>query len=438
MQRLLVLGFLSLLLCSAGNTLGELCLSDNADTSQNLPVGLSVQPAAAAALFDGSYSDNHSLSMSDKQTMTVHFAEPIRLARAQVVYSYNNASIPPGKRHAQLLGYAHFIGTCSATRVTEFAKTALDSGVDCRWGRDGILASAGDSAVSLPWTQAVDTITINILPTAEAAQARVCEIYLWGMPERLMDAPATPINFTASEATYSAINLRWDALPAPTAYVRVRYRAQGTTAWAEQCFTTAPALLHWLRPNTTYEITADAMGVSAAGTPIVHRVALPHPLAVRRMGDLWGMNYFPSGGGAHQPLPDEPNTMRSMVTLMHAAGVRHVRWWWQSPSGAEMFAAAGMSLLPNILTYDATYATSAYYDQLAQRTGSWLVGEHNEPDLGPTSAEAFTKSRIPACKASRQYAASMQLCGPALGGELLGPGGDYLEQCYDAGLKDAL
>jgi hypothetical protein len=150
------------------------------------------------------------------------------------------------------------------------------------------------------------------------------------------------------------------------------------------------------------------------------------------------MNYFPSGGGAHQPLPDEPNTMRSMVTLMHAAGVRHVRWWWQSPSGAEMFAAAGMSLLPNILTYDATYATSAYYDQLTQRTGSWLVGEHNEPDLGPTSAEAFTKSRIPACKASRQYAASMQLCGPALGGELLGPGGDYLEQCYNAGLKDAL
>lgn len=151
------------------------------------------------------------------------------------------------------------------------------------------------------------------------------------------------------------------------------------------------------------------------------------------MGDAWGMNLYPGGGGAHQARPNEGENTRAMLALLREAGVRHVRWWPAAPGFAELLAEQGMTLLPS-----CTSQEPARYQWLADNCGVWLTQTTNEPDFAHTFAEEYVSQFLPRRAAAQRFSPLMCLAGPAIGGEMVGPGADYLTACYAAGLRQAV
>lgn len=404
-----------------------LCLTANARGNQNLPVAFTVQPETARCLFDGSHLDRHSAGFPQNTEVVVRFAEPVRLARVSVV-TYND---PERSYNAALRGRA--LARLGERQVASSPWVALDADALVLCGTDDHLVLGNESLLPLPNAGACDTLTLVFEKKPDAHQCLVREVSVWGIPERLASAPRAPLRVQAAENTYSSIRVSWPSLPRGASYLRVRHRRQGEAAWQTTCFTASPGLLRWLRPAATYEVTAEAVGVVGSGNTVSRQVRLPHPLEQRTMADAFGMNFYPGGGGAHQAHTDETENTRRMIRLMRAAGVRHVRWWMPSPGAALLFAEAGMALMPH-----ATFTDPADYRRLAETTGAWLTATQNEPDFAHTFAEEFVRAFAPTRAAARRFSPLMLLAGPAVGGELVGPGTDYLAAAYAAGLREAV
>ena len=422
---------LPLLLVTTLARADELCLTGNARRNQNLPVAYTIQPEAAKPLFDGSEVDGRSVGMQDG-TVTLKFAEPVRVTRvAVVVYNDPKRSFNAGGRFRATLR-----GGEAAPDGSAWVPMDGDAVMTC--GKDDALILGSRSEAALSGAKAGDTVAVQLEKKPGAYQMLVREIYVWGMPERLASAAGragTPLAGAVVTAnTYSSLRVQWPSPPGETAYCRVSWRAKGETAWQRECYFASPAIVLWLRPYREYEVSAEAVGtVPGAGVGRTLTVRLPHPLEMRTMGDAWGMNFYPGGGGAHQARPDEGADTQAMVRLLREAGVRHVRWWIPAPGFAEVLADNGMSLVPS-----ATYTDPAGYEKLARTCGVWLTQTTNEPDFANVFADEYVKQFLAPHAAARRFSPLMCIAGPAIGGEMVGPGSDYLTECYAAGLKDAV
>ena len=408
----------------------ELCLTGNARRNQNLPVAFDVKPLAAAALFDGSHLDKHSLRWPGGP-ITLDFGESVRIARVEVVV-YND-----GERSYNAAGRMRVRATHGGKQAEQTDWVSLDDEPSLLCGADDVLVWGAKVSMGLVAANAADALEISIEKQPQAHQCLVRELLVWGVPERLhtqTDDTGPVPGLRADENTYSSIKVMWKRLPPGADYVRVRYRSTGAEPWRSACFTSSPGLILWVKPDTEYEVVGQAVGCERSPEPaVVHTVRLPHPLQVHRMGDTFGMSFYPGGGGAHQGHDDENANTKRMIRLMRAAGVQHARWFSPSPGGAELFAEAGMSLLPF-----ATYEDPAQYAQLTRELGVWLTATDNEPDFADTLPAWFVGKFIPRKRAAAQFDPLMALAGPAVGGEMFGPGADYLAECYHAGLKDAI
>lgn len=423
--------FVLLLATAVSIPADELCLTGNARGSSNLAVGLTIGPAAAAALLDGSHADKLSLGWAGTEPISLTFAEPVRISRVEIVF-YNDRERSYNAAEKMTLTALH---EGNPVETSEPVSLQADPVLMC--GTDGGIVWGAKAAATLPGATACDALQVQVDRLPAAHQCLLRELYVWGLPERLAEAktaerPAPAIE--ALENTYSSIRVSWDGSLPSGCYLRVRHRPVDADAWSTTCFTRSPGLVRWLRPDTAYELDACVVGPDGVGPlSAPQRVPLPHPLEVRRMGDLWGMNFYPGGGGAHQRHEDETATTLAMIRLMQQAGVRHARWFAASPAGAELFAEAGMSLFPF-----ACYEDPDRYRWLTGELGVWLAATRNEPDFGNVLAEDF----VAGCVGPRAVAQSVDpliaLAGPAVGGELVGPGADYLADCYDAGLKQAV
>lgn len=405
----------------------ELCLTGNARGGRNLPVAFTVQPDSARLLFDGSHLDPCSLGWQNGP-ITLSFGEPVRVTRVTVVV-YND----PQRRY-NAASRVRLQGLRAGEVAAESAWVALEGEAQLLCGTDGALVWGLQAEVSWSVQTGLDALAVEVEKQAGAHQCLLRELVVYGLPERLEGAAVTPLRFRAEENTYSSIRVTWDGLPIGTAYVRARWRRGGASAWQTDCFTASPAILRWLAPAARYEVTAEAVGTGPdLGAVFIRPVTLPHPVVRRTLADFWGMNFYPGGGGAHQPHPDETANTLAMVKLLQDAGVRHVRWWVPSPGAAELLAEAGMSLLPT-----ATYPDPEGYARLTRETGAWLTATSNEPDFQDVSAGRFVEQfRLP-CGAARRFSSLLTVTGPGIGGELVGPGGDYLTDLYAAGLPDAV
>jgi hypothetical protein len=422
------------LLLSAAGTLAladELCLTGNARGSGNLAVALTIGPDSAGALLDGSHLDRLSLGWAGTEPISLTFAEPVRISRVEIVF-YNDRERSYNAAEKMVVTA---LRDAIAVETSEPTSLQADPALMC--GTDGSIVWGAKAAAALPGAAACDALQVQVDKLPGAHQCLLRELYVWGVPERLAATEAAggpTVSIQAAENTYSSIRISWDGLLPPGGYLRVRHRLADAAVWSTTCFTSSPGLLKWLRPDTAYELDACVVGPDGVGPlSAPRRVRLPHPLEVRRMGDLWGMNFYPGGGGAHQRHEDETTTTLAMIRLMRQAGVRHVRWFAASPAGAELFSEAGMSLFPF-----ACYDAADRYRWLTGELGVWLAATRNEPDFGNTLAEDF----VAGCVGPRAVAQSVDpliaLAGPAVGGELVGPGADYLADCYDAGLKQAV
>lgn len=404
----------------------ELCLTGNARRDQNLPVACQLSPEVARPLLDGSEVDRRSVGLQDT-TLRLRFAEPVRITRLRVVV-YNDP-----QRSYNAAGRMQAVTRQGETVGEQSGWVSLDGDAVLTCGQDGDLVWGSRHELTLPGRTPADALDLRLEKRPGAYQMLVREVYVWGLPERLANASATPLAGTVTDNTYSSLRASWSATPPGTAYVRLRYRALGAAAWQSACFAHSPGLILWLKPATTYETTLEAVGGPARAATTPKRVRLPHPLELRTMGDAWGMNFYPGGGGAHQARPEEASNTRAMVGLLREAGVRHVRWWPASPGAAEVFADNGMSLLPS-----ATYTDPEGYARLAATCGVWLTQTSNEPDFSHVFAADYVKRFVQCRAAAKQFSPLMCLAGPAVGGELVGPGADYLRDCYAAGLKNAV
>jgi hypothetical protein len=340
------------------------------------------------------------------------------------------------KRSFNAAGRARATGRRNAGTVGETPWQSLDGDAEMLIGTDDNLCLGSETELKFSAVATLDTLAIDLEKKPGAYQMLVREVRVWGMPESLSQSGTlggAPVACTASANTYSSIRVNY-GVPVGTRYVRVSYRAKGAANWSRACFSSSPGLILWVRPDTEYEVFAEAVGPGLrTGPHAIRTVRLPHPLEMRTMGDAFGMNFYPGGGGAHQAQPDEDANTRAMVKLLEDAGVRHVRWWVPSPGAAELFAEHGMSLLPS-----ATYTRPEDYERLTRTTGAWMTQTTNEPDFANIFAEDYVKEFIPRHAAAKRFSPLMTIVGPAIGGEMVGPGADYLQACYAAGLKDAV
>jgi hypothetical protein len=405
----------------------EVCLTGNARGGRYLPVAFTVQPDAARVLCDGSHLDRCSLGWQDGP-ITFGFGEPVRVTRVTVVV-YNDP-----QRSYNAAGRVRLQGLRAGKIIEAGAWASLAGDAQTLCGTDGALVWGSQADAGMPGGAGIDALAVEIEKRPGAHQCLVREVVVWGLPERLILAAATPIRFKAEENTYSSIRVTWDEVPIGTAYVRARWRRTGSSAWQTDCFTASPAILRWLAPAARYEVTAEAVGSGPdLGALFIRPVTLPHPVVRRTLADFWGMNFYPGGGGAHQARVDETANTLAMLKLLQDAGVRHVRWWVPSPGAAEMLAEAGMSLLPT-----ATYADPEGYAKLTRETGAWLTATSNEPDYQNVLATTFVSQFTAPCAAARRFSPLLTLTGPGIGGEMVGPGGDYLTELYAHGLRNAL
>jgi len=409
----------------------ELCLTGNARGSYNLPVPVTIEPARAQALLDGSHLDKRSIGWAESQPIVLSFSQPVRVSRVAIVF-YNDR-----ERSYNAAEKMQLTAMRGGQPVAASPEVSLQDDPTLLCGTDGAIVWGAEVSGSLPGHEPCDTLRVQVDKLPKAQQCLLRELYVWGVPERpaaVGDVAGEAPIVTVEENTYSSIRVSWDAPLPAGGYLRVQYRPAGTSEWSTCCLTASPGLVKWLRPETEYEIVCREVGPEGAGPlSAPQRLRLQHPLEVRLMGDLWGMNFYPGGGGAHQAHGDETaNTLR-MVELMQQAGVRHVRWFSASLAGAELYADAGMSLFPF-----ACYDDPQRYARLTGELGVWLAATRNEPDFGDVLAEQFVAECVGPRQAAQQFDPLMLLAGPAVGGELVGPGADYLTDCYAAGLKEAV
>lgn len=408
----------------------ELCLTNNARRNHGIVVGFRVQPLDAAKLFDGSLLDKNSLNLTQDGKVAITFNEPVLVTKV-VVLHYNDQQRSYNAAKDATIALLDGDGNVKETQTV-----ALDGDPQVRIGTDDHLVWAGRSQAQFSGKhQIITAVSMDIRKKPDAHQACIREVEIWGLPVRMTKMPWRPIDAKVSVNTYSSLRVEWSDLPKETAYIRIRFRQKGTQQRHSACFTKSPGIILGLTPGVTYEVCADARvmssGKSDAKSPIVS-IKLPEPLEVRDVGDVFGMNFYPGGGGAHQQREDETGMTVRICRLMQEAGVKHVRWWQQSPGGAELFAEHGMSLLPSAGTKVDDIK------RMVEEDGIWLYEVGSEPDFQNIFAEEYVAALQKARSVAKQVSGRICLIGPGLGGELEGPGSDYVDACYRAGMKGLL
>lgn len=412
------------LLAAAHSWADELCLTGNALGDRNLTVRFRTEPPADA-LFDGSHLDSKSMGLPENTRLVITFEEPVVISRVELVV-YNDA-----QRSYNAAARARVTCQRGEVAVDRSDWVSLDDNPELLCGTDCALVWGSQREVRLGGQFPGQSVSIEIEKQPGAHQSLVREALIWGLPARLARAgrrPGFPLDFDVRDNTYSSLLVTWERSQAPagTAYVRVLTRNLAAGPWRHACFTGTHGIVPLLCPDAEHVVTVEAVGPEPGpGNPARTLLRLPHPLEVRTMDDLWGMNHFPGGGGAHQPREDEAQNTRRMLRLLEAARVRHVRWWVPSPSFAAVLAEAGMSLLPT-----ATFTDPSGYETLARTCGVWLTSTANEPDFANMFASEFAQVYRPRWWAARRFSPLMCIAGPALGGELVGPGADYLFELY--------
>ncbi len=409
----------------------ELALTGNVRRGQAAAVAFHFTPEAAAVLFDGSIDDRKSLGLPQAGTIRVTFDEPVFVTRVAVSdyndpqRSYNAAQNAP----VRLWDGEQVVG--------RLATIDLSGDAELRLGTDSHIVWAGRSEVALPGDAPVTAVSIDIRKKPEAFRSLIREVEIWGVPASWAKMGWAPMKATVAENTPSSLKVTRDALPPDAKYVRLRYRRQGEKTWSVACFATSPGLVLGLTTGATYECIVEARSSRGAAVETrqpVRTVRLCGPLEVRTVADVLGMNFYPGGGGAHQAREDEAGMTLRMCRLLQEAGVRNVRWWPMCPAGAELFAEYGMSMLPCV-------SPDVAPELLTRASRDWgvaLVCTGNESDFGQVFPAEYVaglrKMRAAADAAGRK----VLLLGPTFGGELVGPGSDYLDGCYRAGMKGML
>jgi hypothetical protein len=425
------MAWLWLILIASGSLRGqdELALTGNVRRNQGAGIGFHCSPEAAAVLFDGSLDDRKSLGVPQDGAVRVTFDQPVLVTRV-AVSDYNDP-----ERSYNAARDATVRLWDGERAVGQPVTIDLGGDSELRLGTDSHIVWTGRAEAKMPGDAPVTAVSLEIRKKPGAFQSLVREIEIWGVPAAWAGMRLVPLRATVAENTPSSLRVLWREQLETAKYVRVAYRREGAKAWAAACFTCSPALVLGLSPGARYEVVVEAgtaEGASAAAT--VQHVRLGGPLEVRTVADVLGMNFYPGGGGAHQAREDETGMTLRMCRLMRDAGVRHVRWWAFCPAGAELFAEYGMSVLPSL-------PAGVTAEQLSWATGKWGVyvgGTGNEPDFN----NLFPTEYVAALKAMRAAAdkatGKVLLIGPTFGGELEGPGSDYLDACYRAGMKGML
>ena len=441
----------------------ELALTGNVRRNQSLPVALRLEPTAAGTLVDGSLVDGKSYAMARDGRITVLFDEPVVVSRV-VLSTYNgSARTYNAGRDVTVRQWAKGRAVGAALVVP------IDADAQQHLGSDGRLVLACRAEVRPQASAPVERLTLDVRKKARARQALLREIEVWGLPASAQGLGCVPVDVSVTANTYSSFRVEWPDQGPQVRYVRVRYRRTGSPEWDRVCFTESPGLVLGLRAGVEYEVQVDAvsgfveggsqgeerptsnvqrrtskeadrsparapeLGASGSGAPIL-RTRLPGPLEVRSVGDVFGMNFFPGGGGAHQKRGDEAGMTLRMCELMRDAGVRHVRWWISDPGAVELFAEYGLSLLPN----PPQRRPPERLKQCVEEGGVALFSTGNEPDFHDVLAEEYVVELRQVREAVRGFGDRVRLMGPSMGGELVGPGSDYLEACYQAGMKGLL
>ena len=407
-------------------TRDELALTGNAGSGQDLAWPYTVSPADAAPLFDGCLGDQSALVLPDGGTVTVRFAERVLVTRVAVSYYNDRDRAYNGAESATIrLTAGDQVLTSAPVPLDTPMELQLDSGQHLHLG--GRTEWRGEALVP------ADTVEIAVAKHPSSHQVTLQEVQVWGLPARLAKRSgrsAQPVPFTAEESTCCSIRVCWSDPPPDTAYLRIRYRAAGARAWAVLCCapSTRHALLFPLAPDTTHEVALDAVGAASAATaaaaaaPVT--VGLPPPLALRTVADAFGTNFFPSGGAGYTLHPNESANTLAMLRLMRDAGVRHVRWWVNTAGTVRLFAEYGLTLLPSA----ANPHPSA--------TGAWLVHTENEPDFVNRLPEEIAQQIRDRRAALSADDPRLLLAAPEIGGDLVGPGAEYLRAIYQTGVAD--
>lgn len=394
----------------------ELALTGNARGGRSLRVGFRCA-MASPELFDGLYKR---IGFNAYERVHLDFDEPVVVSRVSVLYQLEAAEAQQGGHEVSVSVLSDGAETVRAgparlNAPCEF-HPLLDAGDNLVWAQEAICRfdkPAGGTTAILELRK--PTVAIG-------------DIVVWGLPARLVEQasrPGMPIGFTAEENTHSSIRVRWSEPPEPTAYVRVRFRRAGTRVWSRACYSPSQreAVLLALEPQSIYEVTVEAVGTARGKGARPVRVALPNPVAVRTVADVFGVNFFPGGGAGYQMHPDETANTRAVLHLMRQAGVRHVRWWINSPGSVQVFAENGIALLPS--------SENAKQSQ----HGVWMVHTQNEPDFANVFPEELARQIRERRKAMNTDDPRTLLAAPEVGGDLIGPGSEYIHDLYRTGVK---
>ncbi|MCS7192624.1 MAG: fibronectin type III domain-containing protein [Armatimonadetes bacterium] len=410
----------------------ELCITNNIRRNQGFPVDFHVQPNDASKLFDGSLLDSNSFNMVKDGRIVIAFKEPMLVTRVVVLY-YNDEPRTYNAARDATISLLDGSG-----KVVEQQKVLLDGDPQVRIGTDHHLVWAGRSQAKFSGKRPIMTVFLDIRKKPDAHQACLREVEIWGLPVSfLKEKTFKPIDAKVSVNTYSSLRLDWKNQPEGTVYIRTQLRQKGEQKWHSICFTKSPGIIMGLTPGAIYEVCVDAALTKAVNDkpnskPFITKIRLPKPLEVQTVGDVFGMNFFPGGGGARQPREDETRMTMRMCQLMKEAGVKHVRWWLNSPGGAELFTEYGISLLP--------YASASVEDfrRMTEEGGVWVYSVGGEPDFNNIFAEDYVSDLKKVRLVANRVSKKIYLIGPCIGGELEGPGSDYLDACYLAGMKGLL
>jgi hypothetical protein len=409
----------------------ELALTGNVRRGQAATVAFHFTPEAASVLFDGSIDDRESLGMPQDGTVRVTFDEPVLVTRV-AVSDYNDP-----KRSYNAAQDATVRLWDGERTVGQAVALDLSGDAELRLGTDSHIVWSGRAEVALPGDAPATAVSIDVRKKTGAFQSLIREVEIWGIPASWATMGWAPVKATVAENTPSSLKVTWDALPADAKYVRLRYRRQGEKDWSAACFATSPGLILGLTAGATYEVIVEARtskGDVVATRQPVRSIKLCGALEVRTVADVLGMNFYPGGGGAHQAREDEAGMTLRMCQLMNEAGVRNARWWVMCPGGEELFAEHGIALLPCV----TPEVTPEMMTRASREWGVALACTGNESDFGQVFPAEYVAGLRKMRAATDAAGRKILLLGPTFGGELVGPGSDYLDGCYRAGMKGML
>ncbi|MBI2301541.1 MAG: fibronectin type III domain-containing protein [Armatimonadetes bacterium] len=395
----------------------EFALTGNAREGRSLSVAFRCSQGSLE-LFDGRYQPTGQVAHG---RVEITFEEPVRVSRVVMIYALGAAEARQAPRRASARVLADGVetgrtGQASLDQPFEF-HPLLDAGSNLVWAQEALLPLCPPAAGQ-------DVIVDIVEPSAA-----VSELLIWGLPERLAERsgqPGAPVSFTVEANTCSSIRVTWDRPAEGTAYIRLRHRQMGEAGWSARCCTAdrTAAVVTGLRPSATCEVAVEEVGLKTGKAAKPHRVKLPSPMDVRTAADVFGMNFFPGGGYGYQMHADETTNTLAMLRLMREAGVRHARWWINAPGATELFAEYGIALLPS--------AENAHQT----RHGTWLVHTQNEPDFVNVFPEALARAIRDRRREMNADDPVSLLAAPEVGGDLIGPGSEYVRDLYRAGVKD--